>query len=202
MNLGIFQSLKFRILMEKKILSISLKLNFTPNTLGCHGLTEASYVANSGQLAVLGNVHKTIFLTKQSCINNPLVNLHKLLCSGASLVVEGSLGGLQVLDLTPEGQYHQRILSLGKDPLTADRRSDLLNSLSAGLYTLGTTEVAANERQAFNFKLIRTLKPSGETQGKNVVKQKAVASSVSRPLSRIFLMILTVSLTVHNLAQP
>jgi len=33
-NLGIFQSLKFRILMEK-ILPISLKLNFTPNTLGC-----------------------------------------------------------------------------------------------------------------------------------------------------------------------
>jgi len=33
-NLDIFQSLKPRILMEK-ILSISLKLNFTPNTLGC-----------------------------------------------------------------------------------------------------------------------------------------------------------------------
>ena len=35
--LGIFQSLKFRILMEK-IPPISLKLNFTPNTLGCYGL--------------------------------------------------------------------------------------------------------------------------------------------------------------------
>jgi len=35
-NLGIFQSLKFRILMEK-ILPNSLKLNFTPNTLGCYG---------------------------------------------------------------------------------------------------------------------------------------------------------------------
>jgi len=32
-----FQSLKLRILMEK-ILSISLKLNFTPNTSGCYGL--------------------------------------------------------------------------------------------------------------------------------------------------------------------
>ena len=31
-NLVIFQSLKFHILMEK-ILSISLKLNFTPNTV-------------------------------------------------------------------------------------------------------------------------------------------------------------------------
>jgi len=36
-NLGLFQSLKLRILMEK-ILSISLMLNFTPNTLGCYGL--------------------------------------------------------------------------------------------------------------------------------------------------------------------
>jgi len=37
-NLGFFQSLKLHILMEK-ILSNSLKLNFTPNTLGCYGLT-------------------------------------------------------------------------------------------------------------------------------------------------------------------
>jgi len=36
--LRIFQSLKLRISMEK-ILSISFKLNFTPNTLGCEGLT-------------------------------------------------------------------------------------------------------------------------------------------------------------------
>jgi len=35
--LGIFQNLKLRILMGK-ILSISLKLNFTPNTSGCYGL--------------------------------------------------------------------------------------------------------------------------------------------------------------------
>jgi len=37
--LGIFQSLKSRIFM-KKILLISLKLNFTPNTLGCYGLSS------------------------------------------------------------------------------------------------------------------------------------------------------------------
>jgi len=37
-NSGLFQSLKLRILMEK-ILPISLRLNFTPNTLGCCGLS-------------------------------------------------------------------------------------------------------------------------------------------------------------------
>jgi len=34
--LGIFQSLELRISMGK-FLSISLKLNFTPSTLGCYG---------------------------------------------------------------------------------------------------------------------------------------------------------------------
>jgi len=38
-NLGIFQSLKLRILV-KKILPFSRKLNFTPNTLGCYGLNR------------------------------------------------------------------------------------------------------------------------------------------------------------------
>jgi len=37
--LDIFQSLKLHILIEK-ILSISLKLNFTKNTLGGHGLIQ------------------------------------------------------------------------------------------------------------------------------------------------------------------
>jgi len=36
-NLGVIQILKFHILMGK-ILPISLKLIFTPNTLGCYGL--------------------------------------------------------------------------------------------------------------------------------------------------------------------
>jgi len=40
-DLSIFECLKFRILMEKNLL-ISLKQNFTPNTLGCHGLTTCS----------------------------------------------------------------------------------------------------------------------------------------------------------------
>jgi len=38
-NLGFFYSLKLRNLM-RKILRISLKLNFTSNTLGCYGLRK------------------------------------------------------------------------------------------------------------------------------------------------------------------
>jgi len=44
-NLGIFQSLKLRNLMGK-ILRISLKQNFTRNTLGCYGLTLRKTVIN------------------------------------------------------------------------------------------------------------------------------------------------------------
>jgi len=39
----ISQSLKLRILNEK-VLSISLKLNFTPNTLSCYGLMVVGVV--------------------------------------------------------------------------------------------------------------------------------------------------------------
>jgi len=38
-NLGIFQSLKLRNLI-RKILRISLKVNFTANNLGCYGLRQ------------------------------------------------------------------------------------------------------------------------------------------------------------------
>jgi len=41
-NSGMFQGLKFCILMEK-VLLISLKLNFTPNTLGCYGLSQGAF---------------------------------------------------------------------------------------------------------------------------------------------------------------
>jgi len=39
-NLGILKSLKLRILVKKNILPISLKLNFTPNSLVCKGLSR------------------------------------------------------------------------------------------------------------------------------------------------------------------
>jgi len=37
--LGVFQTLKLLILL-RKILSVTFKLNFTPNTLGCYGLNK------------------------------------------------------------------------------------------------------------------------------------------------------------------
>jgi len=48
-NLGIFQSLKYRILLEK-ILQMSLNLNFTPNTLGCCKLTKKKVNATAKRI--------------------------------------------------------------------------------------------------------------------------------------------------------
>lgn len=60
--------------------------------------------------------------------------------------VEGSLGGLQVLDLTPEGQMHQRIISVGRDPLMETMHP---------LYTMSHPH--EDDRTAFSFKVVRSL---------------------------------------------
>ncbi|KAK4875461.1 hypothetical protein RN001_011883 [Aquatica leii] len=63
-----------------------------------------------------------------------------------SVVVEGSLGGLQVLDLTPEGHLHQRIISVGRDPLLETPHP---------LYIMSKN--LQDERRAFSFKIDRKL---------------------------------------------
>uniref|UniRef100_A0A2M4A0B1 Putative vacuolar protein n=1 Tax=Anopheles triannulatus TaxID=58253 RepID=A0A2M4A0B1_9DIPT len=106
---------------------------------------------------------------------------------GSVITVEGSLGGLQVLDLTPEGVNHQRILSVGKDPLTEPRRGpaseadgtadrdgagepDLMKSLAQEVYGMmggggkrssspGVDQQQAlhEERQALSFRVSKDL---------------------------------------------
>uniref|UniRef100_A0A1B0D2C6 Uncharacterized protein n=1 Tax=Phlebotomus papatasi TaxID=29031 RepID=A0A1B0D2C6_PHLPP len=81
---------------------------------------------------------------------------------GKTVTVEGSLGGLQVLDLTPEGVNHQRILSVGKDPLTEEtspKNKDLLSSLSEEVYTMGREkqeeDSQPDDTQALSFVVYR-----------------------------------------------
>jgi hypothetical protein len=62
-----------------------------------------------------------------------------------------------VLDLTPEGQMHQRILSLGKDPLV-QRNVDLVSRLDAELYSMCRHPTESTEdRRAFSFSVRRPL---------------------------------------------
>lgn len=84
---------------------------------------------------------------------------------GVDIQVEGSLGGLQVIDLTPEGVSHQRIFSVGKDPLTEPSGNihptqDLLSSLTQEVY--GMTQHQKNhftgeDQQALSFIVSRNL---------------------------------------------
>lgn len=74
---------------------------------------------------------------------------------GSTITVEGSLGGLQVLDLTPEGVNHQRILSVGKDPLTEPPsiEQDLMSSLTQEMYLLTQQKT----EKALSFSITRNL---------------------------------------------
>ncbi|XP_059469653.1 intermembrane lipid transfer protein VPS13D isoform X2 [Neocloeon triangulifer] len=84
---------------------------------------------------------------------------------GAELSVKGSLGGLQILDLTPEGQKHQRILSLGHDPLAEshpDHRTEVLRRLNAELSSMyqqqsgcASSSITEEDSEAFMFSVTR-----------------------------------------------
>lgn len=76
---------------------------------------------------------------------------------GKTVKVEGSLGGLQVLDLTPDGINHQRILSVGNDPLTdvPIETIDPITFLSNEIYGIKTQ--CQEDRQALSFKISRNL---------------------------------------------
>lgn len=69
--------------------------------------------------------------------------------------MEGSLGGLQVLDLTPEGHLHQRIISVGRDPVLEAPHP---------LYVMSQS-VCEDERRAFSFKVDRKLQNASANGG-------------------------------------
>lgn len=86
---------------------------------------------------------------------------------GDDILVEGSLGGLQVLDLTSEGRIHQRIFSVGQDPSKAERcmlRAGVFDEQSSGRFSFMPTDNV----QAMNFivKKALTNKPNDQEQGK------------------------------------
>ncbi|KAG5879440.1 hypothetical protein JTB14_025696 [Gonioctena quinquepunctata] len=76
---------------------------------------------------------------------------------GAQLEVSGSLGGLQVLDLTPEGQLHQRIVSVGQDPLVE----------TVPLLCVAS-HVNYDDKTAFSFNITRIFEGEGEKDACNV----------------------------------
>ncbi|XP_033150667.1 vacuolar protein sorting-associated protein 13D isoform X2 [Drosophila busckii] len=72
-------------------------------------------------------------IAKKVCtltINNAKINvsLHKCLS------ITGSLGGIQIIDITPQGNHHPEILSIGRDPESGFNRQSVLNKLCHKMY--------------------------------------------------------------------
>ncbi|CAG9818576.1 unnamed protein product [Phaedon cochleariae] len=77
---------------------------------------------------------------------------------GSKIEMGGSLGGLQVLDLTPEGQLHQRIVSVGYDPLLEP------------IHTLRLISSSGDEEEtAFKFNIVRDLEKIDEGKDTAVI---------------------------------
>lgn len=122
--------------------------------------TEITFDFNRLNVLVLRAIMRDDFLIgrKVGTFTMSETRIHATL--GSTITVEGSLGGLQVLDLTPEGIAHQRILSVGKDPLTDPPhvQRDLLSSLTQEIYAMGTNkEKYMEECQALSFQISRTM---------------------------------------------
>jgi len=72
--LGIFQSSK-RLILKDKILSISLKLNFTPNTLGFYGLRMFDQTVESKTEVLEDNIVQNNDLYRSLLRNHTLTEL-------------------------------------------------------------------------------------------------------------------------------
>ncbi|GFQ85231.1 vacuolar protein sorting-associated protein 13D [Trichonephila clavata] len=73
---------------------------------------------------------------------------------GTVIEIQGSLGGLQVLDLITENTKHQKIISIGYDPLTV-QPVDLLNMLEEGMYKPLNQNTPSEPHYALTFSIIR-----------------------------------------------
>lgn len=124
--------------------------------------TEITFDFHRLNVLVLRAVMRDSFLVgrKVGTFTMSEAKIHATL--GAAITVEGSLGGLQVIDLTPEGVAHQRILSVGKDPLTEPPSiagKDLLSSLTHEIYGMGQnkSDFIIEAQQALSFHVSRDL---------------------------------------------
>lgn len=70
--------------------------------------------------------------------------------------VAGALGGIQIIDITPEGFNHQRIFSVGKDPLTDPPnlfKKDRIYSTTNEIYVTDIEDTECQYANALSFKI-------------------------------------------------
>ncbi|CAL1290806.1 unnamed protein product [Larinioides sclopetarius] len=82
---------------------------------------------------------------------------------GSVIEIQGSLGGLQVLDLITENTKHQKIISIGYDPLTV-QPVDLLNILEEGMYKPVNQSAPSEPHFALTFAITRGDKTENQAE--------------------------------------
>lgn len=136
-------------------------------------LLEDSVRSNIGTTQLTFDFHRLNVLLLRGVVKDSVLHGKKICTATMSeakiqanvsskLEVEGSLGGLQVLDLTPEGHVHQRIISVGRDPLL---------DAPHPLYVMSAAQ--EDSRTAFSFKVVRNLEKTSEKDTADVTIRMA-----------------------------
>lgn len=82
--------------------------------------------------------------------------IHASMSKENEVRVSGALGGIQIIDITPEGFNHQRIFSVGKDPLTDPPdlfENDRMYSTSNEIYLTDIEDAECQYTNALSFKV-------------------------------------------------
>lgn len=120
-------------------------LNSVEETTPNLGMTELTFDFHRLNILLLRGMSKEGAIVGKKICTATMSEAKIQATVGSCVEVEGSLGGLQVLDLTPEGHMHQRIVSVGRDPV--------LDSTHP-LYTMSSS--VHEDEKAFSFKVVRS----------------------------------------------
>lgn len=149
------QQRKKSVGIKNKPLTESFDATEKPNDVQSSIRTEITFDFHRLNVLVLRALMRDSYLVgrKVGTFTMSEAKIHATL--GSTITVEGSLGGLQVLDLTPEGVNHQRIFSVGKDPLTEppNIERDLMSSLTQEMYLLNQHKT----EKALSFSVTRNI---------------------------------------------
>ncbi|CAH1798376.1 unnamed protein product [Owenia fusiformis] len=107
---------------------------------------------------------------------------------GDEMEVEGSLGGLQVLDLTPEGSHYQKVFSVGNDPAEPEslNENSLICPVPGDMYKTAQDSslfqdysLAEQENKAFTFTYTKPKSGSSPLHSPKKLNESQVYSAPS-----------------------
>ena len=105
-----------------------------------------------------GLYEKLRFIIHSLLYINFIIQFYSLLFTEHEILnVEGSLGGFQIRDVTPDGNIHQCIVSVGQDP-TVEKSQDVFSRLNSGVFnSTQQSNDPENAHKAFSFNFVRPL---------------------------------------------